>query len=143
MGEEQRLQKRIARNLLCKVGTSTAEFFGYVQDLAKQGLGLTCSRNLDTGTAVTLQLNVPGKSTMRLVGKIAWRRELPAISKNRFHIGVALDHPDEQYVEYVEGQLRRDYERRKDMRFSEVMEIKNEDVLDFLDTAVALSLIHI
>ena len=131
------MQKRVARNLLAKVGTQTAQFFAYVQDLAQQGLGMTCNRKLDQGTEVEVQLNVPGHATMNLKGKVAWRRDLPVISKNRYQIGVALADPDPQYVTYVEALIKRDYERRKEVRFSDVLEVKSEDVLDLLDTAVA------
>ncbi|HPQ71413.1 MAG TPA: PilZ domain-containing protein [bacterium] len=135
--EEHRYQKRVAKNLLAKVMTQTSEFFGFVQDLAQGGLGLTTNRKIDPGTNVDINLNIPAKPTMKLNGRIAWRRDLPALAKNKYQLGVALQEPPEEYTKFVIGLIQNEMERRKDKRFTDILEIHNEDVLDLLDAATA------
>lgn len=137
MSPEHRLQKRVAKNLLAKIATSTAEFFGFVQDVASTGLGFNCNRKLEVGSDLQIQLNVPKESTMNLTGKVAWLRELPTLSKSKFQVGAALTDPPENYTKFVTKLLKREYERRESPRFSDILEIQSTEVLDLLDAAVA------
>lgn len=135
--EEHRFQKRVAKNLLAKVMTPTMEFFGFVQDLAQGGLGFTTNRKIDPGTNVDIRLNIPKKPTMLLTGRVAWRRDLPTLSKNKYQLGIALQEPPAAYTEFVVSLIQTEMERRQDKRFSDILEIQNEDVLDLLDAATA------
>jgi len=137
MSGEQRLQKRVSNNLLTKVTMPMAEFFGYVQDLAKSGLGLTCNRRLEVGTELKLSINVPQRSALVVTGKVVWRRDLPVLSKNRYQVGVALTEENPEYQKYIEAQLKHEYERRRHVRYSDILEVKSEDVIDLLDSATA------
>lgn len=132
---EQRLQKRVAKNLLARIILSSTEFFGYVMDLAKAGLGFTCNRELEIGSDARILLNVPGQKTMELIGKIAWTRSLPALSKNRYQYGLVLSTKPELYDEYVEALMKKDFERRSTQRFQAMIEVQSDDVLDLLDAA--------
>jgi len=132
---EARLQKRVAKNLLGKMQINGMEFFVYVHDLAKDGIGLTCNRELQIHDQIKISLNVPGHKTMELEGTVAWMRVMPKISRNRYHIGVHLTLKTTDYEEYVVSLLRKDYERRKFERFKDILEVQNGDVLDLLDAA--------
>lgn len=132
---DNRLQKRIAKNLLARVTVSFTEFFAFVQDLAKTGLGLCCNRDMKPGDEIKIQLNVPKMLTMKMNGKIAWKRVLPSLSKNKFQYGVFLDDRPEEYNVYVEDLLKKDYGRREHRRFNAVLEIGNDEVIDLLDAA--------
>ena len=134
-GKKDRLQKRVARDLLTRIKTEDTEFFGRVYNLAKNGLGFSCNRELEKGAQLGLELNVPGQKTIVLSGKVVWIRELPSISKSRYHVGFSLTEKLQAYELFVETLLRRDYERRKIRRFQDVLTIHSEDVLDLLDAA--------
>jgi Tfp pilus assembly protein PilZ len=129
------MQKRIAKNLLAKVTAENTEFFAYVQDVAKNGLGFMCNREMDVGVSIDLSLNVPGKASMELKGKIVWMRKLPSLAKNKFQYGMMVDEKPDEYDEYVDALVQRQYERRAHPRFQAVLEVKNDDVLDLLDAA--------
>jgi hypothetical protein len=128
-----RYQMRVAKNLLARVKVDDSEFFAYVQDLAKTGVGIACNRKLIHDAAVSLFLNIPEHSNIDLDGKVAWKRDMPVIAKNKFQYGINLEDAPDTYYAYVEKMLRRQYERREHPRFNAVLEVKNEDVLDLLD----------
>jgi Tfp pilus assembly protein PilZ len=132
---ENRRQKRISKNLLAKVSSPSGAFFAYVQDLAKTGLGLTCNRELAQGAELLISLNMPNRPTVELLGRVAWQRSLPVISKNKYQYGIALGEANEVYQKYVQDLIARDYERRDAPRFSDVLTVENDDVLDLLDAA--------
>lgn len=132
---EQRRQLRIARNLLAKVAQSGGSFFAYVQDLAKNGVGFTCNRPLAIGDAVDVALNIPGQPTIALKGKIVWQRNLPVISRNKYQYGLTLAEPSPSFDRYVENQLKREYEHRRDARYTDILTVENADVMDLLDAA--------
>ena len=134
--KKDRLQVRVAKNLLAKVRVSLREFFAYVQDVAKSGVGFACSRELDMGAMLDINLNVPGKKTMLLKGEIVWTRSLPGIAKNKYQYGVRLTEKPDEYDEYVEECIRQVYEKRKDKRFKAALSINTKDVLDLLDAAM-------
>ena len=134
---EKRHQKRIAKYLLAEVKVTGGNFFAYVQDISKKGLGFLCNNSLEMGEELEITLNVPKRATMHLKGRVVWHRELPVLSKNKYHYGIALtDHPDE-YDLFVELLLKQQYERRKHPRFSATLVVKNADVLDLLDAATS------
>jgi hypothetical protein len=137
MGEEGRLQKRIAKNLLVKLLSPTREFFGFVQDVAKAGLCVAVNRKVETGEPFQIELNVPRMKTMPLSGIVAWKREMPSISRNKFLIGMKLTKCPKEYEEYIDELLRHDYERRKEVRYRDVLEVQNDQVIDLLDAATS------
>ncbi|MCZ7586865.1 MAG: PilZ domain-containing protein [Deltaproteobacteria bacterium] len=130
-----RLQKRVAKNLLAKVQAGAFQFFGHVNDLAKTGLGMSCNRSLQVGQELEFDLNVPTEKTMKMKGTVVWCRDLPSISKNRYLVGVRLTDRPEHYESFVERLLRREYERREHTRFTDVLEISSDDVMDLIDAA--------
>lgn len=135
MGEELRRQVRVSKILLVRIQKGFIQFFGNIVDLAKNGVGLACQRELDMSDELKLAINVPNRKTMDLEGAIVWKLELPRFSKNRFQYGVRLRDPGEEYLEYVDGLVRREYERRAHHRFAMLLEVSNDDVLDLLDAA--------
>lgn len=137
MSEEHRLQKRVAKNLLAQFATPTASFFAYVQDLATGGLGANINRKIEVGTAVEVKLNVPKHETMIMKGTVVWRRELPALSRSKYQVGVDLAECPETFVKYVSSLLKRDYDRRQSPRFRDILEIHANEVLDLMDAAIA------
>lgn len=132
---EHRRQKRVAKNLLAKVKAPAAEFFAYVQDLAKNGIGMCCNRLLGIGTQLGVDLNIPGHATLTVQGKVLWKRDLPSISKNKYQYGVGLLEPPDQYVGWVETLIKQAFERRQHPRFTDVLTVESGDVLDLLDAA--------
>ncbi|MDP8225074.1 MAG: PilZ domain-containing protein [Candidatus Lernaella stagnicola] len=134
---ENRRQKRVSKNLLAQVTTQTSAFFAYVQDLAKTGLGFSCNRNLSIGEEVEVKLNAPSKPTMVMKGRVAWQRNLPSIAKNKFQYGIGLTEHSDIYDAYVLELLKREYERRTDPRFTDVLTVQADDVLDLLDAAIS------
>jgi Tfp pilus assembly protein PilZ len=134
---EQRRQLRVARNLLAQITLPTGSFFAYVQDLAKNGVGFTCNRQLAIGDPLAMAINVPGKPTIAVQGKIVWQRSLPVIARNKNQYGFTLTEPSELFDHYVEAQLKRDYERRGDTRYTDFLLVENTDVMDLLDAATA------
>ena len=60
---------------------------------------------------------------------------MPTISKHRYQYGVKINEKPEEYEEYVEGLIKKQYERRQHPRFKAILEVKNEDVMDLLDAA--------
>lgn len=134
---DNRRQHRVSKNLLAKISTEHGAFFGYVQDLAPKGLGMTCNRDMEPGTPLTLELNVPKMPTMQLAGRVAWRRSLPSISRSKFQYGVALPEPPDSFTQFVRSLLKRDFERRGDKRFTDVLAVDHDDVLDLIDAATS------
>ena len=134
--EHNRLQLRVAKNLLAKVRVSFKEFFAYIQDLAKAGVGFSCNREIDLGTSVDMFLNVPGHKNMTLAGDIVWKRNLPTIAKNKFQYGMKLAEKSEEYDVYIEELIRNVYEKRKTPRFKAALEITSNDILDLMDAAI-------
>ena len=135
--KKNRLQKRVSKNLLAQVRVSGGSFFAYIHDLAKNGIGMACNRDMEMGTEIECKLNVPGHKSMDLAGTVVWKKNLPSISRNRYKMGIRLTKKPETYDQYVEELLNHEYERRKDKRFSEVLEVESADVLDLLDAATA------
>jgi len=134
---EHRRQKRVAKNLLAKVKAPAAEFFAYVQDLAKNGIGFCCNRKIDIGTQLAMDLNIPGHATLNITGKVLWKRDLPVISKNKYQYGIGLTDPPEKFVAWVESLIKMAYERRQHPRFTDVLTVESTDVLDLLDAATS------
>lgn len=132
---QDRMQIRVSKNLLAKFKLSSGEFMGYVFDVAKIGLGFTSNRELQLGEEMEISLNVPNFKTMELKGAICWVRELPRLSRSKFQYGTKITEHNEHYDEFVEFELKKIFERRKHQRFTAVLEVKNEDVLDLLDAA--------
>jgi len=135
MKVDKRVQKRVSKYLLAKVFTPDTSFFAYVHDLAKNGIGMSCNRCLEPGTIMGVDLNVPRHNTMHLEAKVAWRRDLPVIARNKFSVGARISDPPIEYSVYVENLLKLDYERREHQRFTDVLEVESNDVLDLLDAA--------
>lgn len=133
--DNKRLQKRIAKNLLVKVKLPAVEFLAYVQDVNKGGLCIAMNRELEKGVVLDIDLNVPEMKTMHIKGVVAWRKDLPSISKNRHQVGVRITDKPDTYDLFVENLLKRDFERRRHERFQDVLEIKNNDIIDLLDAA--------
>lgn len=130
---EHRRQVRVSKNLLAIVQHGYIQFLGFIVDIAKGGMGMTCNRDIALGDALSISLNVPEHKTLKLAGHLVWRRELPKLSRNRWHLGVRLSNPPEEYAAYVESLMRREYERRAHRRFADTLIVSNEDVLDLLD----------
>ena len=131
----ERRQRRVAKTLLAKVTMTTAEFFVYIQDVAKEGVSFSCNRKIDMGAKLGLAVNAPKYPTMDLKGDLVWVRDLPTISRNKFLYGVHLTEAPDVYQEFVDTLVRHDYERRRDPRFSDVLTVAGDDVLDLLDAA--------
>jgi len=127
--------KRVAKNLLAKVILPSTEFFGFIMDLSTYGLGFTCNRSLPVGEQLQISLNVPQRRNMKLTGAVTWNRTLPATSKNRFQYGVKLFSKPNDYDEYVHKLFIKENLRRKHPRYREVLEVKNDDVLELMDAA--------
>jgi Tfp pilus assembly protein PilZ len=134
---EKRRQARVAKNLLGKLYTKTSDFLVYVHDLAKNGLGFTCNRDLTVGDEVRIALNVPGYATMTLEGRLSWHRSLPVVAKARHQYGLVVAKPTAEYLTLLDTMLRRDYERRRDPRFTDVLVVESDDILDLLDAATS------
>jgi PilZ domain len=132
---EKRRQQRIAKSLLAQVEKGGDKFFAYVQDVAKSGLGMTCNRLMEPKDLILVFLNAPRRPNMTLDGMLVWRRELPRISKSKYQYGVFVSEPPEEYENFIEAELQRVYDRRENPRFQDVLEVKNEDVIDLLDAA--------
>ncbi|MBZ0271715.1 PilZ domain-containing protein [bacterium] len=132
---EHRRQIRVAKNLLAKIIQPTRECFGFVHDVAKTGLGVAVSSNIEMGDHMEIHLNVPKLPSMKLSGDVVWRRELPRIAKHRFLLGVRLTETCPAYDEWVEEQIRYDYERREHPRYQAIVEVNGSDVFDLLDAA--------
>jgi Tfp pilus assembly protein PilZ len=132
---EQRRQLRVSRSLLAKITTPAASFFAYVADLARGGLGFACNYKFTIGDPLEISLNVPGRPTLALSGRVAWLRTLPSVSKNKYFYGVAVPEPPEAFTRLVEEMVRRDFERRHHPRFRDVLVVDHKDVLDLLDAS--------
>lgn len=135
MGKSDRLQLRVSKSLLAKVTVSFTEFYAYVQDLNKGGIGMVCNRDMVVGEEVKVSVNVPQRKNVMVEGNVVWRRELPSVSKHRYQYGVKIETKPEEYEEYIEELIKKQYERRRHPRFKAVLEVKNEDVMDLLDAA--------
>ncbi len=129
------MKKRVAKNLLATIVAPGSEFFAFVHDLAPGGLGFTCNRKFNIGSAMAIELNVPGQPTMEMKGVVIWVRTLPPMSKYRYQYGFELVEKPESYDQYVEALLTRANERRKSPRYKAMLEVRNEDVLELLHAA--------
>lgn len=131
--EFERLQRRISKNLLAKVTTSTREFFGFVRDISKTGMAMGCNRNLDLGETLNITLNMPDARTVEMTGRVVWKREQSSLSKNHYQIGVRITQAPEEFHRHVENLLSREYERRAHRRFPDAIPVSSKDVLDLMD----------
>ncbi|MDP8256180.1 MAG: PilZ domain-containing protein [Candidatus Alcyoniella australis] len=128
---------RVSKYLLAKVKTEQGSFFAYVQDVATGGIGMTCNRDLGINTKLEITVNVPNRKNIEILGYPVWIRDLPVIARNKYIYGIKVPNPPEDYSEYVEELLRYEYERRSHPRYSDMLVIKSDDVLDLLDAATS------
>ncbi|MDP8255989.1 MAG: PilZ domain-containing protein [Candidatus Alcyoniella australis] len=135
--EEQRLRLRVSRQLLAMVSYADERFAVYIQNMTEKGIGISGNRNLEIGVELGVEVNIPQNPTLQLGGVVSWSRSLPVIATHKFMMGVRLIEPPLTYIDYVAQLTKRDFERREHPRYSDILEIYSDDVLDLLEAATA------
>ncbi len=126
---------RLPRSLMVKIDCADGQCLGYVNDMAKSGIGIFCDRELPEQSRLAVAMTVAG-SPIVLQGQVVWRRAMPVVARTKFQYGVKLAGDLTVYRAFLASQIRHDFELRRHPRYPEVLVVKNGDVLDLLDAAV-------
>ena len=132
---EKRIHRRLEKQLFAKITTSDVSSFGFVLDLTKAGVGLSTNTELKPGAALSIELNIPQYKSIRIDGEVLWVRDLPVVSKHKYLVGVRIEDPTNVYSEYIEFQIKREYEIRRDPCSTSALKVEEEDVFDLLEAS--------
>ncbi len=92
--------ERIAKRIPCTVNVGQRRYSGLVLNVSAGGLFIQTKADAQRGSAVGLELGVPGEDRrIPLSGTVAWRKSMPGQLRplEGGGVGVRIDHADQRY----------------------------------------------
>jgi len=96
MQEDRRKERRVEIYTNATIVAGSSEFFGYVHNLSKEGLGLFCRQLVQIRDPIEIKLELPKKAVV-LKGTVIWRLDNPDHEKGPYQYGINLE---EKPIEY-------------------------------------------
>ena len=74
---ENRVEKRVRKRLKLKYGPDGPQKLGFTDDVSEGGIFIRSPQVERPGTLLAVEIDVPGKGTVRFDGKVRWAKRVP------------------------------------------------------------------
>lgn len=101
---ERRSQKRFAKRLSVRFGLNGLDRVGFTDDLTPVSLFIKTNTVYPPGTSLWIQVILPDKKTVDMIGKVMWAKKVPPSLMyciKKCGMGVRLIHFPNDYGQYV------------------------------------------
>ncbi len=101
---ERRSQKRFPKRLSVRFGENGLDRVGFTDDLTSASLFIKTNAVFPPGTSLWIQVTLPDKKTVDMIGKVVWAKKVPPNLMQHVKkcgMGVQLTHFPKDYVQYV------------------------------------------